>query len=75
MTAIVFHTTIIFSGIVVPITDSYAIPTDSGYIALNILIFIFAIVIIKLFGSKYLSRTQNISYQKNVRLESIKIPS
>ncbi|MHA2341362.1 MAG: CPBP family intramembrane glutamic endopeptidase [Candidatus Hodarchaeales archaeon] len=54
LTAIIFHTTVNFSGILIPVTDSYAIPSSLGYLALNSLILGFTILIVKFFGSKNL---------------------
>jgi membrane protease YdiL (CAAX protease family) len=58
LSAIVFHTTVNFSGIVVPITNSYAIPSSLGYLVLNSLILLFDLFIMKFFGSKNLRREQ-----------------
>jgi membrane protease YdiL (CAAX protease family) len=56
LTAIVFHTSVNFSGILIPITDSYVIPSSLGYIVLNSLILGFTILVIKFYGSKHLMR-------------------
>jgi membrane protease YdiL (CAAX protease family) len=56
LAAIVFHTAVNFSGIVIPVTRSYAIPSSLGYIALDSVILVVTIIIVILFGAKNLVR-------------------
>jgi len=56
LAAIVFHTSVNFSGIVVPVTRSYAVPSSLGYLALDGVILVLTVIIILLFGAKNLVR-------------------
>jgi len=56
LAAIVFHTSVNFSGIVVPVTRSYAVPSSLGYLALDSVILVLTVVIVLLFGAKNLVR-------------------
>lgn len=56
LAAIVFHTSVNFSGIVVPVTRSYAVPSSLGYLALDSVILVLTVMIILFFGAKNLVR-------------------
>jgi membrane protease YdiL (CAAX protease family) len=56
LAAIVFHTSVNFSGIVVPVTRSYAVPSSVGYVALDSVILVLTVMIILFFGAKNLVR-------------------
>jgi hypothetical protein len=56
LAAIAFHTSVNFSGIVVPVTRSYAVPSSLGYLALDSIILVLTVIIIHLFGAKNLVR-------------------
>jgi len=45
-----------FSHVMIPVTDSYAIPSNLGYLILNSLIFIFIVILLRFFGSNTLVR-------------------
>ena len=56
LAAIVFHTSVNFSGIVVPVTRSYAVPSSLGYLALDSVILVLTVMIILFFGARNLVR-------------------
>jgi len=56
LAAIVFHTSINFAGIVIPVTRSYDIPSSLGYVALDSVILVLTGIIIIAFGAKTMVR-------------------
>jgi hypothetical protein len=70
LTAIIFHTSINFSGLIVPVTNSYAIPYEQGYLALNSLIFIFIILLVIYYGTKSL-KLEHSNKMNNLELKTL----
>lgn len=56
LAAIGFHTAVNFSGIVIPVTRSYAVPSSLGYVALDAVILVLTVMIVIVFGAKNLVR-------------------
>ncbi|UCG54768.1 MAG: CPBP family intramembrane metalloprotease [Dehalococcoidia bacterium] len=56
LAAIIFHASVNFSGIVVPVTRSYAVPSNLGYLALDSVVLVVTTLIVMLYGVKKLVR-------------------
>ncbi len=56
LAAIAFHTAVNFSGLVIPVTRSYAVPSSLGYVTLDAVILVLTALIVIVFGAENLVR-------------------